>query len=208
LQPDLIHIRIARRLPTAARNTSENIEWPTCSILVLVPQILRTLRDCEQRPRTCPTTSATLYTTSTISALWSPSDLYLLLQSPPLPPADESSQQGTCRAVVDTLAFASAPPPPLVHYDTCVYDDQVSVLASHQHSLKNNIMASPLFCFLNSNKFPCSADPIVLVSLGLGAGVCALLFVLYLLRQVSITSACVYILILETRAASEISSVK
>jgi hypothetical protein len=46
-------------------------------------------------------------------------------------------------------------------------------------------MASPLFCLQNADKFPCSADPIVLVSLGLGAGVCALLFVVFLLGQVS-----------------------
>jgi hypothetical protein len=48
-------------------------------------------------------------------------------------------------------------------------------------------MGVNLLCSVRSEfntDFPCNINAITIVSLGIGAGVCALIFVLYLLREV------------------------
>lgn len=46
-------------------------------------------------------------------------------------------------------------------------------------------MADTLFCLSNADKFPCNADAITLVSLGIAAGAVSLMMVFYLTKKVS-----------------------
>lgn len=70
-------------------------------------------------------------------------------------------------------------------------------LPFHGHSTMSTVVNSwdGLFCLEDENldTFPCQTSVIVAVSVGIGAGLCALVFVLYLMRQVC-DSAMEYIL--------------